>query len=503
MEFINTGLDERILKSLDVEHPSEELVKAMNKQGLVQKEVTVQGKNGTFTRKQWVKASEVKSNTNKQVVMSPEDKDTMSYYGIKGTETLDELNHIRNKASKELKEVFKKYQKADRNGDSSARSLGISAEGKQKYLFKLDKYIDKVKTMQATPVTPDKKNSKPVKSDTSSQKSKDSSKMPKKDTTDKGVLDSKLNPCGYKVGDYLKVKHGRSYTTYQVKSLEKSKGISGKEHVYLNCIEIMKNGQVYDFNHIITADSELISYKIDEPLTLKDPSGKRSKDNFQQTIGGQKLSPADAKKKTQEVTKGVSDKKSFMEKAKAQGITWKENDHEGINWMRCCMAMNKHFENGGSFDNSTTSQTNKATKSNKTKNSVVSTKPISINADSNISKDMVHDGVTFKFSTPDTGGDPFKSNKLSDAVYKISNHLSVGDEMIVSMGDRYKTYFVITAEYQNGNRGYVPVYKGDKERGKKLVKEQASESWRSITDGAAWLTFDGDFEIQVNKEVYK
>ena len=47
---------------------------------------------------------------------------------------------------------------------------------------------------------------------------------------------------------------------------------------------------------------------------------------------------------------GVSDKKSFMEKAKAQGITWKENDHEGINWMRCCMAMNKHFENGGSFD---------------------------------------------------------------------------------------------------------------------------------------------------------
>ena len=420
MEFINTGLDERILKSLDVEHPSEELVKAMNKQGLVQKEVTVQGKNGTFTRKQWVKASEVKSDTSKQVVMSPEDKDTMSYYGIKGTETLDELNHIRNKASKELKEVFKKYQKADRNGDSSARSLGISAEGKQKYLFKLDKYIDKVKTMQATSVISDKKNSKPVKSDISSQKSKDLSKMSeselkdrmkqvttrmselskemnsnskaqgqlnsvatqaqkkeydelveengnlmmelgkrkpaqqsesKKDTTDKDVLDSKLNPHGYKVGDYLKVKHGRSYTTYQVKSLEKSKDISGKEHVYLNCREIMKNGQVHDFNHIIIADSKLISYKIDEPLTLKNPSGKRSKDNSQQsTVSGQKLSPADAKKKTQEITKGVSDKKSFMEKAKAQGITWKENDHEGINWMRCCMAMNKHFENGGSFD---------------------------------------------------------------------------------------------------------------------------------------------------------
>lgn len=280
------------------------------------------------------------------------------------------------------------------------------------------------------------KTSDEVKVMPSAKKNSKSEQQPesKKDTTDKGVLDSKLNPRGYKVGDYLKVKHGRSYTTYQIKSLEKSKDFSGKEHVYLNCIEIMKNGQVYDFNHIITADSELISYKIDEPLTLKDPSGKRSKDNFQQTSAGQKppakgyimeirtgdstyryvyaekptkasaieayekageklkspvievikrsdktsidsksvkdlcvnitkdgeyglpkavnvkLSPADAKKKTQEVTKGVSDKKSFMEKAKAQGITWKENDHEGINWMRCCMAMNKHFENGGSFD---------------------------------------------------------------------------------------------------------------------------------------------------------
>ena len=35
------------------------LLKAMNKSGLVQKEVQVKGKNGqTFTRKQWVKAGE-------------------------------------------------------------------------------------------------------------------------------------------------------------------------------------------------------------------------------------------------------------------------------------------------------------------------------------------------------------------------------------------------------------------------------------------------------------
>lgn len=54
MNFINTGLDEQILKSMDAEYnPSEDLIKAMNKQGLVQKEVQVKGKNGQiFTRKQ-------------------------------------------------------------------------------------------------------------------------------------------------------------------------------------------------------------------------------------------------------------------------------------------------------------------------------------------------------------------------------------------------------------------------------------------------------------------
>lgn len=55
MNFINTGLDEQILKSMDAEHPTEELVKAMNRSGLVQKKIT--DKNGHQTTR-WVKASE-------------------------------------------------------------------------------------------------------------------------------------------------------------------------------------------------------------------------------------------------------------------------------------------------------------------------------------------------------------------------------------------------------------------------------------------------------------
>ena len=62
INFVDCGTDEAILKSISVDSCSEELIKAMNKQGLVQKDVTVQGKNGkVFTRKQWVKASDVKT----------------------------------------------------------------------------------------------------------------------------------------------------------------------------------------------------------------------------------------------------------------------------------------------------------------------------------------------------------------------------------------------------------------------------------------------------------
>lgn len=67
-EFYSGSADEELLKSLSQENKiidEEELNKAMNKAGLVQKEVQVRGKNGqTFTRKQWVKASEDVSQPN-------------------------------------------------------------------------------------------------------------------------------------------------------------------------------------------------------------------------------------------------------------------------------------------------------------------------------------------------------------------------------------------------------------------------------------------------------
>lgn len=60
LNIIDTGCDDYTLKSM-VGLPTinqDELHKAMDRSGLVQKEITVQGKHGTFTRKQWVRASE-------------------------------------------------------------------------------------------------------------------------------------------------------------------------------------------------------------------------------------------------------------------------------------------------------------------------------------------------------------------------------------------------------------------------------------------------------------
>ena len=71
--FVNKGTDEAVLKSLPIENISEELVKAMNKQGLVQKEVQYKTKNGKMaTRKQWVRAGEEHKTQGKSKSQSPQ-----------------------------------------------------------------------------------------------------------------------------------------------------------------------------------------------------------------------------------------------------------------------------------------------------------------------------------------------------------------------------------------------------------------------------------------------
>lgn len=65
-QFIDTGADDATVNDMKKSIAREDdLQKAMNKAGLVQKEVQVKGKNGQiFTRKQWVKSSDAQNTAN-------------------------------------------------------------------------------------------------------------------------------------------------------------------------------------------------------------------------------------------------------------------------------------------------------------------------------------------------------------------------------------------------------------------------------------------------------
>lgn len=437
INFVNTGADEAILKSMPTEGCSEDLIKAMNKQGLVQKDVTVQGKNGTFTRKQWVKASEAGKSkstgtdkkSNKPVRKASNSNDLVNGIHHINRTIRDELNIYHSVGITEAKRGMAKVF-------VSVPKLGGD---KDKALKMVKKYIEKefgnscsivsVKDWSSDDLslTLEVSSDKDSKlDDTSSQNSnKLSNKKTKKVTSKDFSNDFKSleEITGVKVYDMHTFKggtqllFGRSADKNGKQSLNFVESNKVKDN-HKKIVEYLKsNGfTVVSEDNYKPKDSYLKSTPIATGLQLsithmKDSKGsdlyvksrvggwsekqfvsvstesdkvntdevwdKQGDKSIQQSSTGQKLSPADAKKKTQEVTKGVSDKKSFMEKAKAQGITWKENDHEGINWMRCCMAMNKHFENGGTFDNSVNnSSTTGSSKANASNSKTGSTEPI-------------------------------------------------------------------------------------------------------------------------------
>lgn len=460
LNFVNNGTDDAILKSLPIENCSEDLVKAMSKQGLVQKDVTVQGKNGkTFTRKQWVKASDAQSGqnvVNKKTSDDSKDKSVTSvsaqslsnfsakevreklndmppgtkitgirnksgkydfdtvvekqegyvanyavgaksketwwavsgekrsefdvadiilgkskyygihssqnvnvpkslkdYYGINGTETIQELKQIRHKAYEEMSKTFKQYQSAVKANRSDAQTLGTSANGKQMFLAKLDTYI----------------------------KSKESTQI-NNNVSSNGLISKisgipKFNEVKYKNSSSSSSKETFEFTDAKGhlvsgETIEPKEVKSGDTVLLYNGMNIMAVGEVKKLEKVVV-DSHSIHARYDTEITVIDAEGNTvsgfagsSVAKVTKVIDGtaqvaqkstrksNKLSKEDAKKKTQSYTSKVEktdvERKSFMDKVKSHGITWKEDAHVGINWMRCCMAMNKHFAEGGNFD---------------------------------------------------------------------------------------------------------------------------------------------------------
>lgn len=151
-KFIPSIQDMRLLKSIDpeivksmginLEEVEEEFVKSLNREGLTQKEVQVQGKNGMYAKKVWVRAGSDPHGHGKEMA------DRIKNEGIKFPETSPEMKQVKERAQKERAEFLDK-QKKKGSGDVESKGKTSSASGKSKALQALEKYgTTKVNTIK-------------------------------------------------------------------------------------------------------------------------------------------------------------------------------------------------------------------------------------------------------------------------------------------------------------------------------------------------------------------
>lgn len=93
---------------------------------------------------------------------------------------------------------------------------------------------------------------------------------------------------------------------------------------------------------------------------------------------GAKKPQDDAKKAVQDAIGKNPDRAKAMEKFKANGITWKESDKEGINWMRAMMAATKHVADGGKIEDNASGTPAKSETKPKLSDPTTPTKPSDI-----------------------------------------------------------------------------------------------------------------------------
>lgn len=462
INFVNTGADEAILKSMSTDGCSEDLIKAMNKQGLVQKDVTVQGKNGkTFTRKQWVKASDVQSkSTPSNVSQTPHQSlQTKSKSGVPDFTDAKKVRTFLRKVTTELGYSAPQYKTTSVRGYTPISRHGVKITGLVEPLKSDDKVLYITYTGNEQKDVYNKIQNKlerlGIKVIGSGEKrgatgsltirfdEQDITQSASKLDNQGSQLSGRFKPSdfqfkagGQDVADFvnsmdtefgvekftngqvgfgtLTLKNGASvafgyddkgaYATYQgqqfrgVDDLAKKWGkttskadVSGKQTLDPAHFDSIKSDKDKALKYLkdcgidwvetshkgINWMRAMAAYKKvtggQNPVqstskTSTQPNSQQSSQTAQVAQntagnGGQKLSKEDAKKMTQSYTSKVgkteAERKAFMDKVKAQGITWKDKADDGsdvavgVSWMRCCMAMNKHFAEGGSFDGST------------------------------------------------------------------------------------------------------------------------------------------------------
>ena len=333
INFVNTGADEAILKSMSTEGCSEDLIKAMNKQGLVQKDVTVQGKNGkTFTRKQWVKASDVQSTNN----VNSTDQSSKDIDNIKVGQHL----HMNG----EVYRILKVRPTGNRDNLDEFVVGELSKDGRVGRSFGMSKkYVS------------DNFGKNPGDKISGSEKKMGKFNEMKSVTTSDGKETLEFTFGGEK----YQAEVGRNFTFTVWDSRGEDSKISGKLKTGIH------NGKTYAYvgpypldsmNNVVSINSKC---KVSSDTDTKKVSSGIS---FEMPAGG------DAKKVITGMISLGHSRKDVMSAAKASGITWVESSHEGINWMRASMAIQKHLTKSSAGDASNTGSTGSTEPTKSTKN---------------------------------------------------------------------------------------------------------------------------------------
>ena len=284
-----------------------DLNKSLDKTRLVQVQRTVQGKNGQYTRMQWVKPSDV--------------KDTDKVVGGAATAGATVTDKVVGKTWSDTKtELGKMGYKVDSTFSSTPpqpkEKLILYKDGKE-YEAEVTKYhngdyeilessIKEVKKADAT----------------------------KKDESDKPKLtDTTIptNPSDIKVGDYIYYEDN-----------EGAGGIKGVTQVKeIKTVVIPKTGKtMYVFNEHGRHDR--VSCLEGKTVKKYDTNSKQGDESSDQ--GKTKQQDTDNKSgkfSMSEFNKMKSDRTKAIQYLKDNGISWKETDNEGINWMRACMAASR------------------------------------------------------------------------------------------------------------------------------------------------------------------
>ena len=277
--FIQGTSDEELLKSLSTENISEDLVKAMNKAGLVQKEVQVKGKNGqTFTRKQWVRASD--------------------------SQSADQSSS----QSKQANSKNYKHGSVDEDGN-------LVVEDKSNL-------TDLVEEITGTDLF-----------DAKDLADKDiSPELQKTSHYDGHFIETMEYESARLVGNKVEI-HGRVYGDIDLDD--------GDKEPFDKTVTFsipVKSSKPTDSSNASTQYKSKINHNTgvhDKPKT------SMLEDYFTGNHGH-----SDSKSALVALLgKGYS-RQDIMSQAEKSGITWKKNDHEGINWMRASMAIQKAWKKG-------------------------------------------------------------------------------------------------------------------------------------------------------------